>query len=293
MTQPDTQTLLLDAAQQLSDAGVVTAVEDAAALAAHALGLPDPADLDRAGSLGMAQPAFEELVEQRSRHVPMAHLLGGATFRGITLEVGPGVFTPQPETSSVVQWAVDALQDRPHPVVADLCTGSGTIAFALAHEVPNATVHAVERDAGALQWAYRNAESRVLAGDPLVLLHHDGAEDCLPELDGRLDLVASNPPYVGTSETHIPAREVLDHDPSIALWAGDDGLDVIRLVERSAARLLKDGGLVVIEHSDRQGRSAPALLEQSGDWDDVADHVDHDGLDRFVTARRKPRTHKP
>lgn len=115
------------------------------------------------------------------------------------------------------------------------------------------------------------------------------AEDCIPELDGQLDLVVSNSPYVGTSETHIPDPEVLDHDPSPALWAGDDGLDVIRLVERAAARLLENGGVVVIEHSDRQGIAASARLQASGDWVEVEDHRDHEGKDRFVTGRRRDR----
>lgn len=281
------QPVLAAAVERLTAAGISTAESDVAALAEHAFQKATPLSPD--AQLGMAGPAFEALVQARARHTPMAHLLGGATFRGITLQVGPGVFTPQPETEAVVEWAVGALQDSPRPVVVDLCTGSGTIAFALAHEVSGATVHAVERDVVALQWAFRNAESRVLAGDPLVLLHQGSAEDCLPDLDGQVDLVVSNPPYVGTSEVHIPAREVLEHDPGMSLWAGVDGLDVIRLVERTAARLLKDGGWVVIEHSDRQGRSAPALLEETGDWLDVKDHRDQEYRERFVTARRRPR----
>jgi len=146
-------------------------------------------------------------------------------------------------------------------------------------------VHGVERDPDALAWTRRNAALRVAAGDPEVRLHLGSAEDALPELDGRLDLVASNPPYVATTESHIPDPEVLDHDPGIALWAGEDGLDVVRLVEQAARRLLKPGGLLVVEHSDRQGRSAPALLEQAGGWTEVEDHVDQLGRDRFVTAR--------
>jgi len=94
----------------------------------------------------------------------------------------------------------------------------------------------------------------------------------------------SNPPYVATTEAHIPDPEVLDHDPGIALWAGEDGLDVIRLVEQAARRLLKPGGLVVVEHSDRQGATAPALFEAAGGWSEVVDHRDYAGRDRFVSA---------
>ena len=185
-----------------------------------------------------------------------------------------------------MQYALDALRGVPDPVCVDLCTGSGAIALALANELPGAVVHAVERDPDALAWTRRNAANRVQAGDPEVQLHLGSAEDALPDLDGTLDLVISNPPYVATTESHIPDPEVLDHDPGIALWAGEDGLDVIRLVEQAARRLLKPGGLVVVEHSDRQGSSAPALLEAAGSWTDIADHRDPADRDRYVTARR-------
>ena len=146
-------------------------------------------------------------------------------------------------------------------------------------------MHAVERDPGALDWTRRNAANRVAVGDPEVHLHLDSVEGCLPELDGRVDLVASNPPYVAEGERHLPDPEVVDHDPEIALFAGRDGLDVVRLVEQAARRLLKPGGLVVVEHSDRQGSSAPAVFTDAGGWADVQDHQDLTGRDRFVTAR--------
>jgi release factor glutamine methyltransferase len=187
-----------------------------------------------------------------------------------------------------VQYALDALRGLPSPLCVDLCTGSGTIAFSLAKELPGAVVHAVERDPDALAWTRRNAALRVAAGDPEVQLHLGSAEDALPGFDGTLDLVISNPPYVATTEAHIPDPEVVDHDPGIALWAGEDGLDVVRLVEQAARRLLKPGGLLVVEHSDRQGRSAPALLEAAGGWSEVADHQDLAGRDRYVTARWRP-----
>jgi release factor glutamine methyltransferase len=273
----------------LEAAGVVSAEHDARALAVHVLGLARPSDLLLVADLdGDQEAAYDALVARRAQRVPLQHLTGSVGFRYIDLEVGPGVFVPRPETESVVQWAVDAIaaEGWEAPLLADLCTGSGTIAFALANEVKDATVHAVERDPGALVWARRNAANRVAAGDPEVQLHLGSVEAALRDLDGQFDLVASNPPYVATHETHIPDPEVLDHDPEIALFAGDDGLDVIRLVEQTAQRLLKPGGLVVVEHSDRQGRSAPAVFEQAGGWTEVADHQDLTGRDRYVTARK-------
>ena len=285
------RTALSEATRRLAEAGVDSPEHDARALAVHVLGAARPSDLLLVDAFEADQASrYDELVARRAGRVPLQHLTGTVGFRYIELEVGPGVFVPRPETESVVQWAVDALKAEglATPLCVDLCTGSGTIAFALANELPGAIVHAVERDPDALAWTRRNAENRVRAGDPQVQLHLGSAEDALPELDGTLDLVISNPPYVATTEAHIPDPEVLDHDPGIALWAGEDGLDVIRLVEQAARRLLKPGGLVVVEHSDRQGRSAPELFAQAGGWGEVQDHRDYAGRDRYVTARWLP-----
>ena len=282
------RTAVRTATERLAAAGVASPEHDARALAVHVLGLRRPSDLLLADGFDDVQDAaFEDLVARREQRVPLQHLTGSVGFRHIELEVGPGVFVPRPETESVVQWAVDALAREAveSPLLVDLCAGSGTIAFALANEVPGATVHAVERDPGAVEWARRNAANRVEAGDPEVQVHLADVAQALPDLSGRFDLVASNPPYVALHEAHIPDPEVLDHDPEIALFAGDDGLDVIRLVEQAARRLLKPGGLVVVEHSDRQGRTAPELFEQAGGWTEVEDHRDYADRDRYVTAR--------
>ena len=275
------------ATERLAAAGVASPEHDARALAVHVLGLDRPSDLLLADSFDDAQAeAYDALVGRRADRVPLQHLTGSVGFRHIELEVGPGVFVPRPETESVVQWAVDAVarEGWTAPLVVDLCTGSGTMAFALANEVPGATVHGVERDPAALDWARRNAANRVAAGDPEVELHLGSVEDALLDMDGRFDLVVSNPPYVADDEAHIPDPEVVDHDPEIALFAGPDGLDVIRLVEQTAKRLLRPGGLVVVEHSDRQGETAPAVFAEG--WAEVQDHKDLAGRDRFVTARR-------
>jgi release factor glutamine methyltransferase len=269
------------ATERLRAAGVDSPEHDARALAAHVLGC-SLKELPRHESID--EDLYAELVARRAQRVPLQHLTGSVGFRWIELEVGPGVFVPRPETESVVQWAIDHV-DGAAPLMVDLCTGSGTIAFALANEVPGAVVHAVERDPVALEWTRRNAANRVAAGDPEVQLHLGSVEGCLPELDGRVDLVASNPPYIAEDERHLTDPEVVDHDPEIALFAGADGLDVIRLVEQAARRLLRPGGAVVVEHSDRQGRSAPQVFEQAGGWTEIEDHVDLTGRDRYVTAR--------
>ena len=281
---------LRSAVDQLARAGIESSRPDARALAAYALGL-SPGELARVAELTDADHRrFTELVDRRAARVPLQHLLGRVGFRHLELAIGPGAFVPRPETEVVVQWAVDVLRrpDAPAcPLVVDLCTGPGTIALALANEVPTARVHAVERDPGALQWARRNADERAAAGDPHVTLHLGDIADALSELDGTVDLVASNPPYVAQGERGLVEPEVKDHDPPMALWAGADGLDVIRLVEAAARRLLRPEGLVVVEHSDRQGRSAPEVFTATASWGAVADHRDLTGRDRFLTATRR------
>ncbi|MDP9496097.1 MAG: peptide chain release factor N(5)-glutamine methyltransferase [Actinomycetota bacterium] len=280
------QASLRAASTRLASAGVPSASYDARALAVHALGLHRPGDLVLVDELGEAHQVFTDLVERRAARVPLQHLVGRVGFRWLELEVGPGVFVPRPETEVVVQAALDALRDVPAPLCVDLCSGSGAVALALAQERPDAAVHAVEIDPAAMAWTRRNAAARAAAGDTSVALHLGDAATALPDLDGRVDLVISNPPYVATAERHVPDPEVLAHDPAVALWGGPDGLDLVRVVERTARRLLRPGGVVVVEHSDRQGRSAPAVFAAAGCWRDVRDEQDATGRDRFVVAWR-------
>lgn len=270
---------LAAATTRLSAAGVESPRADAEQLAAHVLGMPR-SRLVLASWTDGAREQFLELLVRRERREPLQHIIGSTGFRHLELLVGPGVFVPRPETESVVEWAIREIRDLQHPVIVDLCTGSGAIALSLAYELPRATVHAVERDPGALAWTRRNVES---TGVPVTLHQMDITSDlpaALPDLAGQVDLVISNPPYVAEHEAVEP--EVGDHDPAIALWAGPDGLDLVRAVERAARGLLRPGGVVVVEHSDRQGETAPAVFTG---WDEVADHRDLAGRDRFVTAR--------
>jgi release factor glutamine methyltransferase len=283
---------LAEATATLAAAGVDSARHDAEALAAHLLGVPR-SRLVLVDTLdGVDVAAFGRLVQRRAGREPLQHLLGSTAFRRLELEVGPGVFVPRPETESVVGWALDAMAARgwDAPLVVDLCTGSGTIALSVAQECPGATVYAVERSAEAVVWTRCNAATRAAAGDTPVTVVHGDAADALPELDGRVDVVLSNPPYVAEHEAAQVDPEVLDHDPHEALFAGSDGLDVVRIVAVRAADLLHPGGLLVVEHSDRQGETAPALLRSLGGWSEVADHRDLVGRDRFVTAVRSPGT---
>ncbi|GAA2721779.1 MULTISPECIES: peptide chain release factor N(5)-glutamine methyltransferase [Streptomyces] len=268
------------ATQRLADAGVPSPRFDAEELAAFVHGvkrgeLHNVADAD-------FDARYWEAVARREAREPLQHITGRAFFRYLELQVGPGVFVPRPETESVVGWAIDAVRamDVVEPLIVDLCTGSGAIALALAQEVPRSRVHAVELDETALGWARRNTEGS------RVHLHHGNALTALPELDGQVDLVISNPPYIPLTEWEYVAPEARDHDPELALFSGEDGLDTIRGLERTAHRLLRPGGVVVVEHADTQGGQVPWIFAEEKGWADAADHPDLNNRPRFATARK-------
>src|SRR5206468_5168975 len=162
---------------------------------------------------------------------------------------------------------------------------SWPIALSVADGVPQAKLHAVELDPDAIRWLVRNAEARRAAGDTGIGVHQDDARHALPELDGTVHVVVSNPPYVAEDELVSVDPEVRDHDPRLALVAGGDGLDVIRHVAATAWRLLRPGGWLIVEHSDRQGETAPAVLREAG-FVDVTDAPDLAGRPRMASGRR-------
>ena len=232
-----------------------------------------------------AAARFAALLDQRVDRVPLQHLTGRAAFRHLELAVGPGVFVPRPETELLVEWALERLAGLDGPIVVDLGSGSGAIALSIAHEHPGARVTAVERDPGAIEWTRHNALARVGHDTPVGVVAGDMTDPALlGELDGRVEVVVSNPPYVPDG-ARVP-REVADHDPPLALWGGPDGLDVVRGMLSVAARLLRPGGHLGIEHADQQGTALPALVRAHGAFTDVEDHLDLAGRPRFTTARR-------
>ena len=259
---------------------------DAELLVAHVLGVSRAGLLTRDDISEDEAARVGQLIEQRADRVPLQHLTGRAPFRYLELAVGPGVFVPRPETEQLTGWALERLTGLDGPLVVDLGSGSGAIALSIAHEHPGARVTAVERDPGAIAWTRHNAMARVAAGDtPVGVVEGDMTDPALlSELDRRVTLVVSNPPYVPDG-AGVP-REVADHDPPLALWGGPDGLDVVRGLLVTAARLLTPGGWLGIEHADQQGSALPALVRAHGAFTDVEDHPDLAGRPRFTTARR-------
>lgn len=267
-----------DAAGVLAAAGVGSPRVDAELLAAQVAGI------DR-GRLGFREPddafaaRFRELVAKRADRIPLQHLTGVAAFGPVTVHVGPGVFTPRPETEALLEWALtQKLPARPR--IVDLCTGSGALALALAVGFPEAEVIAVDDCPSALQYARRNT-----AGAAVTVLRADvTAEDVLSEFDGAVDLLVANPPYIPVGVELEP--EVAQHDPHHALFGGADGMAVIDRIVDVAARLLRPGGRCGIEHDDTTSGPTVAALSGTGQFDAVTARHDLTGRPRFVTAER-------
>ncbi len=286
MARESLRVQIMAATTVLSEAGVPSPQFDAEELAAHMLGV----SRTRLGLHPLVETEWVEryrvLVARRAERTPLQHLTGSAVLGRTEIQVGPGVFIPRPETEVLVEWALEAIKDLVAPVVVDLCSGSGAIALAIAQARPDATVHAIERADGALAWARRNLElHKDAGGTPIDLRGGDVFDQRLvTDLDGTADLVTANPPYV--PEGTVVDPEVADHDPAEAVFAGADGLSVIKPLISVAAGLLKPGGAFAMEHDDTHGESVPALLSARRVLADVEDHQDLAGRPRFVTARR-------
>ncbi|RZS59176.1 release factor glutamine methyltransferase [Microcella putealis] len=279
--------LLAWGADELDAAGIATARVDAAVLIGHVLDMSRGEVEAKAVTRAPVDPALMvtivDAVTRRAAREPLQHITGVAYFRGITLHVGPGVFVPRPETETVAQFAIDALLARPtaEPLAVDLGSGSGALALALATEVPHARVVAVERTPAAVPWTRRNVGR---LGDGRVELVVGDLADALPQLNGQVDVVVSNPPYI--PERAVPRDpEVRLHDPVEALYSGADGLDAMRAVAATAMRLLSPGGTLVVEHGEEQADAVAGILRMAG-LRAVATHRDLVGRDRATVATR-------
>ena len=283
--------LLLDeiaiATVRLAEAGIESPRTDAELIAAHLHGV-SRAELHLVPDARF-DPRFWDEVARREAREPLQHITGIAYFRYLELAVGPGVFVPRQETEEMTGWAIEKLaaMDVAEPLVVDLGTGSGAIALSIAQEVPRAQVHAVEADPLARQWTERNIASVAEASPHTagrVALHPADFATALAELDGQVDLVVSNPPYIPVGASVPP--EVGEYDPAAALWGGADGMDAVRVVEATARRLLRPGGLVAVEHGAQQGAAVYWVFAEESGWRETRNHVDLAGRNRFVTAAR-------
>lgn len=280
----DVRRLLVDGTARLAAAGIATPRVDAELLLTELLDVPRSQLITLDHVPESVAGEYEQWVARRAAREPLQHITGRAPFRTLMLAVGPGVFVPRPETELLVDAVLSELTSLEAPRVVDLCAGSGALALAIAAEVPAARVVAVEKSAAALRYLAGNASGtsvQVVAGDI-------ADPELLRPLDGTVDVVVSNPPYVPESTAVDPEVRA---DPPEAVFAGPDGLSLLPAVVTCAALLLRDGGLLAVEHDDshggRDGGPIAHLLRADGRFADVADHPDLSGRPRFATARRR------
>ena len=224
---------------------------------------------------------FLDAVRRREKREPLQHITGLAPFRHLELEVGPGVFIPRPETEQLVDLAIEKFQKANSPLIVDLCSGSGAIAIALSTELESSTVYAVELSSEAFKYLTRNFEKY---GLDTKTLRNENLTNALDELRGKVDLIVSNPPYIPDASVPIDL-EVKLHDPSIALYGGEDGLEVIRQISNRALYLLGPGGQLVLEHANTQAPAIGELLLSEG-WQEIVSSQDLTGKNRMISAVR-------
>ena len=217
---------------------------------------------------------FTTLCQRRLAGEPVAYLLGRKEFFGLDLQVDGRVLVPRPDTEVLVEWSLAVLEGRSAPAVADLGTGSGAIALAIKHARPDATVSAVDVSADALALARANAERLHL---DVRFVH----SRWLAAVEGRFDLLASNPPYVAEDDEHLAA---LAHEPRMALASGPDGLDDIRAIVAQAPAHLDSGGWLLLEHGWDQACAVRGLLSAAG-FADVVSRRDLAGIERCSGGR--------
>ncbi len=277
--------LLRVAKSQLVESGINEV--DAEHLLAHVLGLTRmdlhnsvlvESTIATISDIDVIEAQFFDLLDRRLNHEPLQYLTGVAPFRYLEIQVGPGVLVPRPESELLVEAVLQHIANLPAPVsVIDLGAGSGALSLAIATEAPTARVIAVEKSPEAIFWLKKNvsvfAENvRVVEGD---------VADVLPGV--KCDVVIANPPYI-PDDQNLP-RDVAGFEPHIALFGGPTGMELPRLFITAAARLLKNSGVLVIEHTEAQAIAIAGEL--AVDFEDIAVHDDLVGRPRWTSAVRR------
>lgn len=273
---------ITQAIERLTEAGCPEPQRDAELLYMHAAGWSR--EVLYCNLYQEAVPACLErywpLVERRRQREPIAYIRGVKEFFGLELELTPDVLVPRPETEIIVEEAVRLAP--PRSIVADACTGSGNIAVSLAHAREDVTVLATDISLPALRVAAANARKHGV--DARVRFVRGSLLECFPRCS--LDMVAANPPYVASGDEAVLMEEVRRYEPAVALYAGEDGLRLVRMLIAQAAECLKPGGFLLMELGLGQGPAILDLLE-SAIWEDATLLRDLRDYDRTLCVRKR------
>jgi len=274
--------LLQNAARRLAEAGVETPLLDAQLLLAHVLHC-SRLDLIAHPERSLTEAELREfnvVLGRRSAREPLAYILGHKEFYGLEIDVAPGVLIPRPETELLVEECTRRLT-RSSPVIADIGTGSGAVAVALAASIPSAAVYATELSPAALEVARRNVEKHDLSGR-VTLVRGDLVE---PLAGMSFDAIVSNPPYIPTGEIESLQPEIRLHEPIEALDGGPDGLGVYRRLIPAAKPLLLEGGFLAVEVGSGQAGAVGGIAQGAG-YGEIVIARDLAGIERVVVACR-------
>jgi release factor glutamine methyltransferase len=275
------------ARQRLRAAGISQAESDldARLLAQHVLGwtterfLTDAQVTEPDGFT----PRYDTLVARRATREPLAYIVGTREFWGLDFEVSPAVLIPRPSTELIVEAILDRFPDRHAPLrVADVCTGCGCVAVAIAHERPNSVMIATDISFDALAVARRNAARHGVAD----LIDFRPA-DLLEGVEGPLDAIVANPPYVLDCTASALQPEVRDHEPALALFGGADGLGLVTRLVADAPTRLRPGGLLVFEFGFGQDVDVEERIAAAADLQLVDTRRDLDGIARTAVAQKR------
>ena len=268
---------LAEATQKLSQYGAPTAMQDAKILLRHATGLPAAGLIsNNAGQLDAAALAnFFSMIEKRCEGMPVHRIIGYRSFFGRDFSLSPDTLEPRPDTEILVEAALSRMPDEPL-LFLDIGTGTGCIAVTLACERQKARGVATDLSGPALATALENAERNFVA-DRLTFTR----SDLFNEVEGRFDLIVSNPPYIPLADIEALAPEVRDHDPVLALDGGEDGLDIYRRILSSGRAHLNPGGKLLLELGADQCRDIKQIARDTG-W--MVDEVFPDlaGIERVI-----------
>ena len=230
---------------------------------------------------------YEQLIERRAVREPLQYITGRQEFWGIEFQVTPDVLIPRPETELVVESALAALAGAAEPLVIDLCTGSGCIAISLVKNIPRCQVYATDRSTKAHAVAKTNAQrqgadqrTRFIEADLFGPLHVAGME-------GSVDLITANPPYVRTGELATLQPEVRDFEPELALVSGPEGTEIAERIIRESPRYLRTGGRLIMEFGMGQAQALRGMVEKTGAYASVNVLKDLAGIERVVVASKK------
>jgi release factor glutamine methyltransferase len=286
--------LLALGAEQLKEAGIADSRWDSEVLLMHAMGIQRArlyAHMDDAVASDI-QGIFLDMIQRRATCMPVQYITGHQEFMGMEFYVAPGVLIPRPETEHVVETALSLAKDQPVLQLVDLGIGSGAIAISIARYHPGAKIYGVDISADALTIAHKNIHRYQLEGR-ITTVHGDLWEALTCSgMNGRVDGIVSNPPYIADKEMDMLEQQVKDYEPLTALSGGADGLDFYRRILDGLDRFLAPQGWIVLEVGAGQGVAVKHLMDQTGILEPAQVVHDYMGWERVLWSRRKqPMSH--